>query len=195
MNRVFATAATFLTATGLSLSASADWVLSPDSSVRFTSTKNTDKTEVHEFTTIDGAVTPAGEAEITIGLASVETGIPIRNERMTSMLFNTDRYTTATISSKLPETLMTSVKNGETLISTIPLTVSLHGKQQTLEAEILATQAADGHVLVISRAPILVKAESFGLSAGIESLREIAGLERISHTVPVNFTLLFTESE
>jgi len=195
MTRVFAATATLLAAASLSLPATADWVLSPDSSVRFTSTKNTDKTEVHEFTTIDGSVSATGEAEITIGLDSVETGIPIRNERMTTMLFNTARYTTATISSNLPETLMTSVKNGETLISTIPLTVSLHGKQQTMEAEVLATQASDGHVLVISRAPILVKAESFGLAAGIESLREIAGLERISQTVPVNFTLLFTEAE
>ena len=66
----------------------AEWTLSPDSSVKFLSTKNTNITEVHEFTQVSGSVSDQGSAKIAIDLSSVETGIEIRNERMQSMLFN-----------------------------------------------------------------------------------------------------------
>ena len=55
----------------------AEWTLSPDSSVKFLSTKNTNITEVHEFTQVSGSVTDQGNAEIAIDLSSVETGIGI----------------------------------------------------------------------------------------------------------------------
>ena len=42
-------------------------------------------------------------------------------------------------------------------------------------------------------APIIVKADAFALVDGIESLREIAGLPSISRSVPVSFSLLFSQ--
>ncbi len=172
----------------------AEWTLSPDSSVKFLSTKNTNITEVHEFTQVSGAVSDKGNAEISIDLTSVETGIGIRNERMQSMLFNVSDYATATVSADLPETMMLALKNGETATSVLPLTLELHGEKKEIEADVLATAAADGHVVVTTQSPVLVNAGDFKLAKGVEALREVAGLDRISTTVPVTFTLLFTES-
>ena len=56
----------------------AEWTLSPDSSVKFLSTKNTNITEVHEFTQVSGSVSDQGSAKIAIDLSSVETGIEIQ---------------------------------------------------------------------------------------------------------------------
>lgn len=172
----------------------AEWTLSPDSSVKFLSTKNTNITEVHEFTQVSGSVSDKGNAEISIDLTSVETGIGIRNERMQSMLFNVSDYATATVSADLPETMMLALKNGETATSLLPLTLELHGEKKDIEADVLATAAADGHVIVTTQSPVLVNAGEFKLAKGVEALREVAGLDRISTTVPVTFTLLFTES-
>lgn len=172
----------------------AEWTLSPDSSVKFLSTKNTNITEVHEFTQLSGSVSDKGKAEISIDLTSVETGISIRNERMQSMLFNVSDYTSATVSADLPDTMMLALKNGETATSVLPLTLELHGERKEIEADVLATAAADGHVIVTTQSPVLVNAGDFKLAKGVEALREVAGLDRISTTVPVTFTLLFTEA-
>ncbi len=172
----------------------AEWTLSPDSSVKFLSTKNTNITEVHEFTQLSGSVSDKGNAEISIDLTSVETGISIRNERMQSMLFNVSDYTSATVSADLPDTMMLALKNGETATSVLPLTLELHGERKEIEADVLATAAADGHVIVTTQSPVLVNAGDFKLAKGVEALREVAGLDRISTTVPVTFTLLFTEA-
>lgn len=172
----------------------AEWTLSPDSSVKFLSTKNTNITEVHEFTQLSGSVSDKGNAEISIDLTSVETGISIRNERMQSMLFNVSDYTSATVSADLPDTMMLALKNGETATSVLPLTLELHGERKEIEADVLASAAADGHVIVTTQSPVLVNAGDFKLAKGIEALREVAGLDRISTTVPVTFTLLFTEA-
>ena len=172
----------------------AEWTLSPDSSVKFLSTKNTNITEVHEFTQVSGSVSDKGNAEIAIDLTSVETGIGIRNERMQSMLFNVSDYATATVSADLPETMMLALKNGETATSLLPLTLEFHGEKKDIEADVLATAAADGHVIVTTQSPVLVNAGEFKLAKGVEALREVAGLDRISTTVPVTFTLLFTEA-
>lgn len=172
----------------------AEWTLSPDSSVKFLSTKNTNITEVHEFTQLSGSVSDKGNAEISIDLTSVETGISIRNERMQSMLFNVSDYTSATVSADLPDTMMLALKNGETATSVLPLTLELHGEKKEIEADVLVTAAADGHVIVTTQSPVLVNAGDFKLAKGVEALREVAGLDRISTTVPVTFTLLFTEA-
>jgi len=52
------------------------------------------------------------------------------------------------------------------------------------------TRQADG-VRVSTLSPLIITAESVGLVAGVESLREIAGLPSISRAVPVTFSVKF----
>ena len=78
----------------------ADWVLdSENSHLSFVSIKNGVVAEVHRFDTLRGGVNDNGTAALKIGLASVETNIPIRNDRIKSMLFDvaTVSYTHLTL--------------------------------------------------------------------------------------------------
>ena len=60
-----------------------DWQLKTEhSSLSFTSVKNGTITESHQVTGLSGFVSQSGSTAITIDLSSVETGIPIRNERL-----------------------------------------------------------------------------------------------------------------
>jgi len=63
-------------------------LVASDSSVNFLSTKNVNITESHSFDRLSGNLSSTGELSIEIDLTSVNTIIPIRNERMQKMLFN-----------------------------------------------------------------------------------------------------------
>ncbi|MDF1763975.1 MAG: YceI family protein [Oleibacter sp.] len=189
----------FLTATAtaialmLSQHAAADWTLSPDSTISFISTKNINVTEVHHFSGISGQMDAKGEAELFIDLSSAETGIDIRNERLASMLFDVAKFANASITASVPEGVLNAAAKGQISMADINAALSLHGLQHSIQATVMIAPTQDGQVLVTTRNPILLKASDFALVDGIESLRSIAGLDSISTTIPVTFSLLFSE--
>ncbi|PTB84854.1 YceI family protein, partial [Pseudidiomarina aestuarii] len=66
------------------------WRINADSSVlNFVSVKNETVAETHRFTDLSGAVTD-GKLEVSIPVASIDTQIPIRNERMLKHIFNSE---------------------------------------------------------------------------------------------------------
>ena len=63
--------------------AQAAWQLSADeSSLTFVTTKATHVAEVHSFKSLTGSVDEQGRVAVSVALASVDTLIPIRDERM-----------------------------------------------------------------------------------------------------------------
>lgn len=80
----------------------AEWKLnSSESSLHFISIKKSSVAEIHHFKSISGDVDAQGGISIAINLASVESNIPIRNERMQNMLFNIEKFTQANIRGKV----------------------------------------------------------------------------------------------
>lgn len=53
----------------------------------------------------------------------------------------------------------------------------------------MLTKISDNKLMVSSFQPIIINANEFGLVAGVEKLRDIAGLSSISQAVPVSFVL------
>lgn len=176
-----------------SAQAAAQWTLSADdSSLSFISVKAEHIAEVHSFARLSGEIDNGGEAVVSIDLTSVQTGIDIRNERMQSMLFNTDMYPRAQVSADVDAAALSSMAVGESAVLEVPLAINLHGEVLTLSAP-LRVSHVQGGLRVDTLAPIIVKADAFALVDGIESLREIAGLPSISRSVPVSFSLLFSQ--
>lgn len=161
------------------------------SSVHFASVKNSSIAEVHHFTGLSGSIADNGKAEVTIQLASVETLIPIRNERMRDILFMAAQMPVASISTQLDKALLAKLKPGVVVSETVPLTVALHGKEKTYNAALRIVVLADGRIQVSTEAPVMVNAADHDLAAGIEKLREIAMLNNIATVVPVTATLVF----
>lgn len=176
-----------------SAQAAAQWTLSADdSSLSFISVKAEHIAEVHSFARLSGEIDSGGEAVVSIDLTSVQTGIDIRNERMQSMLFNTDMYPRAQVSADVDVAALSSMAVGESAVLEVPLAINLHGEVLTLSAPLRVSHVKGG-LRVDTLAPIIVKADAFALVDGIESLREIAGLPSISRSVPVSFSLLFSQ--
>jgi len=172
----------------------ASWSLDNEASqVSFVSVKAGDAGESHRFTEISGRLVDDGNASVTIRLASVDTLIPLRDERMREMLFKTDMFPTATLSADIDMDALNAIEPGNSMDMATNVTLNLHGEQTTLAAEMIVARLGDHRLMVSSRKPIIVNAASVGLVEGIEALREIAKLPSISKAVPVSFVLSFEE--
>ena len=98
----------------LSSSAFAEWTLNnEESTIHFVSIKKSTVGEVHHFTKLNGSIKDSGAVSLNIDLASVETNIPIRNDRMKSMLFNIEQFSQANLSGTVDLTRLETLKTGE----------------------------------------------------------------------------------
>ena len=176
-----------------SATASAQWTLSNEAStLSFVTVKADHVAEVHTFDELSGAIGEDGSVSIEIALASVNTLVPIRNERMQSMLFETDLFPRATITSQINRDGLTNMALGSSEEIGLEFTVELHNQSQTYNATVLVSRQEAGLIATTVK-PIVVNAESFDLVAGVEALREVAGLPSISRAVPVSFTVVFED--
>lgn len=173
--------------------ASAHWSLDNEASVlSFVTVKAEHVAEVHTFDVLSGTIDDAGDVEISIQLASVNTLIPIRNERMQAMLFETNLFPQATITGNVDIQALAKLAAGESQRAQVEIQLSLHGSSSTLMADLMINRTADGLVATTVK-PLIVTADSVGLVAGVEQLREVAGLPSISRSVPVSFTVVFDQ--
>ncbi len=174
----------------------AGWVIDPEGSyVGFASVKNDVIAENHSFTQITGTIEDSGDANIVIALASVETLIPIRNERMQAILFEVAQYPDVTVTTNLDLDEFTSLGLGESKTDTILLGVNLHGTDLSKNVLVKVTRSSDNSYEVTSLGPIVIHASQFALSDGLESLRKVAGLQSIDLMVPVTFDLRLVKIE
>lgn len=172
--------------------ANAQWALDSErSDVFFLTTKNTHISETSHFKTLSGALSKKGEATLNIDLASVDSLIPIRNERMAKFLFETSKFSQAKVNVQIPEQQLDTLKKQGSLETNIKAKVSLHGVEKELTVAVFATQNAAGDITVITRQPLVIQAADFALKSGIDKLKEIAKLAAISYAVPVSFKLTY----
>ena len=174
----------------------AGWVIDPKGSyVGFASVKNDLIAENHSFTQITGTIEDSGDANIVIALASVETGIPIRNERMQAILFEVEQYPNVTVTANLDLGEFTSLELGSSKTDTILLGVNLHGTNLSKKVLVKVTRSSVNSYEVTSLGPMVIHASQFALSDGLESLRKIAGLQSIDLMVPVTFDLRWVKMD
>ena len=173
--------------------AQAHWSLDNDaSSLSFVTVKAEHVAEAHTFDSLSGTIGDDGGVEISIELASVNTMIPIRNERMQEMLFETNLFPDGIITGSIDLDALTDMDAGSSVARQIDFELSLHGQSVALAADVQITRTGEG-VIVSTLKPLVVMADSFALTAGVEMLREVAGLPSISRAVPVSFTVVFEE--
>ncbi|MEO0448932.1 MAG: YceI family protein [Pseudomonadota bacterium] len=172
--------------------ASATWALDPAASrIAFASIKATEAIETHFFPGLSGEINATGEAAVTVPLDQVETKVDIRNERVRTMFFETDTYPTATISTAVNPADFADLATGERRQTEIEGKLALHGAEAPLYVDAFVTRIAADRIEISSAEPVIVYVSDFDLDAGLEALREIAGLPSITSAVPVSFTFVF----
>ncbi|WP_286234434.1 YceI family protein [Thalassotalea sediminis] len=178
----------------MTLPALADWQLvSEDSSLNFTTFKKEHVAENHTFESFNATIADDGKVMLSIDLASVNTNIAIRDQRMQEHLFATTLFPNATFAASISPKILNNLKQGEIKTQLLKGEIALHGNTQSVELSVNVSRLSKDKILVTSAAPLLVKAKDFDLVKGINQLQKLAGLPSISHTVPVTFTLSFTQ--
>jgi polyisoprenoid-binding protein YceI len=175
-----------------SVSAGAHWTLDNDmSQLSFVTIKAGSAAEVHHFNEIEGRVDDKGNVTLSIDLASVDTAIEIRDQRMREMLFETGRYPSATLVGNVDTAVLNAMSAGTSANMTMEGQLMLHGTTVSVTVDMTVLRMTDTRLVVVSRKPMIVNASQVGLLDGVEKLREVAGLPSISPAVPVSFVLSF----
>lgn len=163
-----------------------------NSSVNFLSTKNVNVTESHTFDKFSGNLSDSGELTLDVDLTSVNTLIPIRNERMQSMLFNVTDFATATFSAQLDNSLL-KLAPGQSRVVSVSGDLSISGTTNPVTFDVRVVGLEDGSLSATTTKPTVLNAAEFGLEGGVEALREVAMLQNISQSVPFSFSVVFAK--
>ncbi|OEF25145.1 hypothetical protein A1QC_09690 [Vibrio rumoiensis 1S-45] len=170
----------------------AGWTLdNQNSALSFVSVKNSAVTEVHQFKNLSGLIDDKGLVMVDIDLASVDTKIEIRDQRMKDMLFNVDNYPEANLSAQINIEQLVTLKPGQSMVMPIDLELALHDKTQKIKTTVSVVVLEEGALQVTTIEPVVIYANQFGLEDGVKALQEVAKLNAIALGVPVNAQFVF----
>jgi polyisoprenoid-binding protein YceI len=168
------------------------WTLDPAASrLAYVSIKAGEVAENNRFDAIRGSVAADGTASLDIDLASVNTGVDIRNERMREIFFGVAENPKATVTVTLDPARFAGLAVGQSVTRPITAEVTVKGVAAEVETEVLVTRTAEDSVLVVPTAPVIISTDMFGLTDELGELRALAQLPSITPAVPVTFTLTF----
>ena len=177
------------------MSAQADWELNnADSSFYYVTSKAAAISELNYFANLSGSISDDGNAILEIDLSSVDTAIDIRNQRVRDILFETEQFPSATISIDVENAVLANMVPGSSSVDNYDYNLSLHGISADLNANLRLTKLSDGRIEIQPAQPIIIGAGLFGLTEGVEALREVAGLPSINPNVVVDFSLTYEDS-
>ena len=167
------------------------WSMDQDAStLTFQSVKNGSVVETSAFSSYQGEIAPDGSATLTIQLDSVDTGIDLRNVRMRFLFFETFKHPEAKVETWVDLQAIAELASKRRMKLPLDFTLSLHGMQQRLQAEVAATLITDTMVSVSTVKPVEIKIAPFGLEDGIRKLEEAAKVTIVPSS-SVNFDLVF----
>jgi hypothetical protein len=173
--------------------AGSTWTLDAATSrLGYVSIKAGEVAENNRFDRLSGTVAADGTASLDIDLASVNTGVDIRNERMREIFFEVAGNPKAVVTAKLDPAAFARLTVGQSLIRPLKANVAIKGAESEIETEVLVTRIAADRVTVVPTAPVIISTDMFGLTDELGELRAVAQLPSITPAVPVTFTLAFT---
>ena len=174
--------------------ASADWQLdAAASSFYYVTDKAAAVSEVNSFTGLAGGISDAGTATLTIDLATVDTAVEIRNQRMRDILFQVAQFPQASVKVTVDAEALRDMQAGMATTGSYPVEVSLHGAVVQMNADLQVLKLNADTLQVQLARPLIVAASAFGLAEGVEELRKIANLTSITPNVVVDFTLVYRQ--
>lgn len=166
------------------------WTLDGDaSSLSFGSIKNDSVGESHMFQTLSGGVDGEGAVSLTIDLASVETNIDIRNERMLEHVFA--GVATADLAASIDMAAMEALGVGEHMTTEVDFDLSVLGQEVAWYAPMFVMRVAEDRVLATTDGMVFLTTEEAGVDGGVDVLQELASLDSITRVFPVSARFVF----
>lgn len=158
------------------------------SALSFATTKLQYVIEPASITGLTGGTDQSGKLKIEVPIANLDTGVPIRNERLNKLFFTSEVFPTAIVEASIPGGILD--KSLVVTQQTIPAKVTLFGNSQDIQFKVNIVKTND--VLAVSTvAPVIVRGSGFGIPAdNLAALAQTVGGISISDAVPVTFSLI-----
>jgi OmpA-OmpF porin, OOP family len=182
---------------GLGGARAQDWLLNGGASHFYMETAKAGSiVEVHQFTGLDGRISRDGNASVDIDLLSVQSGVDVRDVRMRFLLFETYKFPKAEVRARLDmPRIESAVLSSTRTVYPLRFNLAMHGLGKELETLVYITRLTDKSVSVATVKPIVINAETFGLSEGIAKLSEAVNGTPIVTAASFTFDLVFETGE
>ncbi|MRI34711.1 hypothetical protein EOPP23_17145 [Endozoicomonas sp. OPT23] len=178
------------------LNVQAAWILDNErSKFYFTFTKNTHLATTATFEQLKGSISDKGTAMLYIDLASLESGIVKRDNRLRELFFRVADFPMAEVSVRLSKRIEKKIITGETVLIKSSAKVKLNGKQVRMRPELSVYQHENGDIEVSSIQPVLLNATTFDYDDQVQAMVDLAGVNNISKTVMINFRLYYQQGQ
>ena len=168
------------------------WALNGDAShLAFGSVKNDYVAEVHSFADLSGEATDTA-VSVTIDLASVQTNIDIRNERMGEHVFKGEAP--ALLSAEMDLSQYDELAFGESTVAEFDGTLSLLGEEVPVFTDVVVFRLGNDDVMVTTNDMVFLATDELGIDEGINMLQELASLDGITRATPVTARFVFSRA-
>jgi len=125
-----------------------------------------------------GNMNDNGVATIEIDLASVNTNIDIRNERMQEHVF-ADKGSVSTLSATIDPKAVNDLAPGATAVIDVAGKLALGDVSLDINTTMFVAKLTDDKMMVTTDKMVMVSTEALGINAGVDKLMELAGLPSI----------------
>lgn len=172
--------------------AQADWILdSNNSNLSYGSIKNGFIGESNTFKKISGNIDDNGHINIDIDLASVDTKLELRDQRMRDIVFKVAENANAKLTGDMNLEAHHDQMIGTSKVIEATIGIELVGQKIDYDVMLTVTRLAENKVMITPHGVIFLDVEDFELAGAIETLRELAGLDTIATVAPMSFYLTF----
>ena len=146
--------------------------------------------EVQAFKQVGGSVGDDGKLQFNVDLASVETHIPLRNDRLKDLLFKVADYPQAVFTGSVDAHRFDSLRVGASTDVELMGQLTIAGQTRPLTASLRVVKLASNALLVGTREPVVVNLKDYGLQDGLEALRTVMNLNVLASSAPVSFSVV-----
>ncbi|MHC8372776.1 YceI family protein [Pseudomonas sp. MDT1-85] len=151
-------------------------------------------TEVQVFRKIEGQVDDVGNIDLEVALGSVDTGTPLRDERLREILFDVVKNPTAHFNGKVDLTHLKTLGVGEIVDTKVDGVLKFNGVEKTINSNIRYVRLSDDKIMINTLQPLIINLSDYGLKKGVEALQTMMGLSFLSNTAPISFSIVLQKS-
>ncbi len=172
----------------------AEWTLdAANSNISYGTIKNSMIGESNTFKTISGTIDDNGHINIDIALATVDTQLELRDQRMRDIVFKVAENASAKLSGDMNLEAHQDQEIGTSRVIEATIGLELVGEKLEHDVMLVVTRLAENKVMVTPHGVMFIDADEYELLDAIEELRNLAGLDSIASVVPMSFYLTFTK--
>jgi len=151
--------------------------------------------EVQAFKQIGGTLGDDGKLQFAVDLASVETHIPLRNDRLKNLLFRVADYPQAVFTGSVDTHRFDALPVGASADVELGGQLTIVGQTRPLTANLRVVKLEADSLLVGTRMPIVVNLKDYGLQDGVEALRNVMNLDVLASSAPVSFSVVLRSAK